>query len=259
MYRRRDKWRESYDRIGAALYRFRTPYAAQFIEKLVANSCLSNGRILDLCTGSGQFACALSDHVDQITAVDGSKDMLSLAETRENIKFVHADINDNAFLQKIAQHGFSHITVARGLHWIDDEALRHYTSRVLDSYGTFITAASGYSDKNPWIKKLHNLSRDIHDTQSEGPDWRGTKRLPDFGLPLVNTVKIYARMRAPVQAVAGAIMFRAGVPNQFKKDRQTLQDYFRDVDERSKYILQPYATDGMLDTIVVANAFIFKK
>jgi predicted TPR repeat methyltransferase len=117
---------------AAGYYGYRTPYPAAFFD-LMADRCAisTNSRIIDLCTGRGEVALGLADRADSVLAVDSSSEMFRLATPHEHIKYLAADVNAPEFIQGLAGHRATHITVGRAMHWIGERVLSDLAAHAL--------------------------------------------------------------------------------------------------------------------------------
>jgi ubiquinone/menaquinone biosynthesis C-methylase UbiE len=226
---------------------------------VVARASIKDGIVLDLCTGHGQYAKALSKHVRHVTAVDGSKDMLAHSKPEQNITFVLADVNGPQIREQLLDRQYTHVTVARGLHWVSDDALQHYTTRVLRPDGAIITASSGYSAENPWALALYDLKLRLKREAQLKYDWRGINRLPKFGFALVELIELRVRASVHWRQAVGAILFRGGVPSHAKQNSASFQSYMAEVDACGRAIMEPYMKDSRVDAEIAMTAYVFRR
>lgn len=81
----------------------------------------ANNQAWDCATGSGQVAKVLAPRFDEVTATDISKEQLSHAPQKTNIRYLEAPAEDS----ELPADYFDLITVAQAIHWFDID--RFYT------------------------------------------------------------------------------------------------------------------------------------
>jgi SAM-dependent methyltransferase len=247
-----------YDAFAAEHYKFRTPYGPRYIQMLVAKAKMDRGRVLDLCTGHGQLAHALAPFVDAVTAIDGSPAMLAHAKPAANVTYLCHDVNGPDIRNALDGQRFSHVTVGRGLHWIDDATLMHVLNNLVAPQGAMITAASGYSMRNPWLRQLRQASISADQTRAMTPrDWQGFKRLPAMGYAMADQVVHAVKLSLPWQLVAGESIFKGAVSDAFRKDPQACRRYQQNFFAQAEQILKPFMQDGKVQAQVSMSAFIY--
>src|SRR5437868_4390317 len=72
-----------YDRFASIYDRYFGTYARRVVpalERLLLGSLPGKARILDVCCGTGQLATALTERGFIVTGIDGSREMLRLAQ-----------------------------------------------------------------------------------------------------------------------------------------------------------------------------------
>lgn len=115
----------------ASVYsKFRPRYPARLYEFLY-DHCTAFGQALDMATGNGQVASALSTHFNKVFATDISQSQIDQAHQAENISYSlqraeSTDFEDNSF---------DLITVGQAYHWFDFEAFGKEANRLLKPEG----------------------------------------------------------------------------------------------------------------------------
>lgn len=126
----------------------------KFIKHKIIKEINFNGKVLDLCTGTGDIAGLISKKYRcNITGLDFSTEMLKIAESRySNIKFIEGDCTDLPF----ENNSFDYIIISFGLRNIEDynKALDEIY-RVLKPNGSFIHLDFG--KKNPIANIVYNF------------------------------------------------------------------------------------------------------
>lgn len=137
--------------------RFRPHYPAEMIQYIMSN-VTQHHTALDVATGNGQVAVALSPYFKEVYAVDISEKQLSNATQLYNVHYKVASAEDLGFKDS----AFDLITVAQAIHWFDFNTFYKEVNRLLNSNGVFVVL--GYALFSAGLeadKVLHHLYREI--------------------------------------------------------------------------------------------------
>lgn len=116
---------------------FRPHYPQEMIE-YIASLVKDRGEALDVATGNGQVAAALSSYFRQVYGTDISRKQLDNATQKDNIIYKEEPAEHTGFADK----QFDLITVAQAIHWFDFDAFYKEVYRLLKPDG--ILAVMGY-------------------------------------------------------------------------------------------------------------------
>jgi len=143
---------------GASAYytEFRPKYPPELFSRLIESFHLNGqGRLLDLGTGTGMIAIALSPHVGQVVAVDPAPEMLHEAQRQTGL----AQVANITWLQQGAEEispalgEFQLVTIGRAFHWMQRDLVvdRSY-ALVADGGGLAIldTHEDPWKSTEPW-------------------------------------------------------------------------------------------------------------
>lgn len=137
--------------------RFRPHYPAEMIQYIMSN-VTQHHTALDVATGNGQVAVALSPYFKEVYAVDISEKQLSNATQLYNVHYKVASAEDLGFKDS----AFDLITVAQAIHWFDFNTFYKEVNRLLNSNGVFVVLGYGlFSAGLEADKVLHHLYREI--------------------------------------------------------------------------------------------------
>lgn len=126
---------------------------------------------LDVATGNGQVAIALSKHFDTVYATDISEKQLLQAPKVLNVIYK----NQSAEATDFHDRQFDLITVAQAVHWFDFNKFYAEVSRILKADGIIAIIGYGLLSTNPHSDKIlldfyHNIV---------GPFWDAERRYLD--------------------------------------------------------------------------------
>jgi ubiquinone/menaquinone biosynthesis C-methylase UbiE len=135
---------------------FRPKYPPALFAKLVEVFQLNGqGRLLDLGSGTGMIAIALSSYFQQVIAVDPAPEMLSEAQRQASL----AQATNIIWLQQGAEQvtptlgNFQLVTIGRAFHWMQREQVLERTHILLDDGGGLAildTHEDPWKSTEPW-------------------------------------------------------------------------------------------------------------
>ena len=178
----------------AAYYGHRIPYHPQLISDLAQSLAVTeNSRLLDLCCGTGELATGFIDHVGRIFAVDGSREMLSLAVRHEKIAYAQCDVNAETFR---APEPVDHIIVGRAVHWINPKGLANQVEANLRDGGKIAVCSVRWRAADDWREPYCRvLYRYRAASNRANFDYTGKTILGAIGFTAVDDVAITAQFR----------------------------------------------------------------
>lgn len=133
------------------------------------------GRILDLGTGTGEWARRLAPHALQVDAVDVSPAMLALARSlpggnRENLRWVQGRAAE------VDLDGpYDLVSAGDSIHWMDWERLFPRLRDVMSPSG-WLVLLGREDDRGPWRHAVSALIPRF----SRNRDWEGVEVLPEL-------------------------------------------------------------------------------
>ncbi|MEM7515378.1 MAG: class I SAM-dependent methyltransferase [Planctomycetota bacterium] len=131
--------------------------------------------VLDVGTGSGQAALALSERFDQVFATDISEEQIAHAAQAENIRYFAAP----AEASSLPDNSVDAVTVATALHWFDFSRFWDEVRRVSRPDGIFCGWAYHLIEGDPEVDRV--LLRPLYDLID--PYWAEGNRLTLRGYP----------------------------------------------------------------------------
>src|SRR5690606_8514093 len=115
----------------AGLYaQFRPSYPKEMIDYIVSQ-VTDKETALDVATGNGQVAGALSEHFKKVFATDISQKQLDNAIKKDNIVYSVSPAEKTDFNAQT----FDLVTVAQAIHWFDFDAFYKEIYRILKPNG----------------------------------------------------------------------------------------------------------------------------
>jgi ubiquinone/menaquinone biosynthesis C-methylase UbiE len=162
--------KDNFTAVASGYSKFRPHYPDEMIDYIV--SLVSNRETaLDVATGNGQVAVALSKHFEQVIATEISEAQLQNAMPSDNITYKLAAAEDMPF----DAQAFDLVTVAQAVHWFDFDRFYAEIRRVLKPDGIIAVTGYGLFSTNPGSDKI---LRDFYDN-IVGPYWDAERRYLD--------------------------------------------------------------------------------
>lgn len=149
---------------------FRPSYPPGMIEYIVS-FVQDKKTALDVATGNGQVAIALSKYFDKVYATDISEKQLENAQHADNITYLKSKAEETDF----DDNQFDLITVAQAIHWFDFDAFYKEVKRILKPDGIFAVIGYGLLQTNEHSQKI--LDRFYYEIV--GPYWDAERRYLD--------------------------------------------------------------------------------
>lgn len=150
--------------------KFRPTYPKEMVGKIVS---LTKGKkaALDVATGNGQLAVALSDNFDTVYATDISDNQLLHAKRVLNVIYKKMPAETTDFEDNF----FDLITVAQAVHWFDFDVFYKEIHRILKPDGIFAIIGYGLMNTNPDTDKI--IQKFYHEIV--GPFWDEERKYLD--------------------------------------------------------------------------------
>ena len=155
----------------AGLYaQFRPSYPKEMIDYVVSQVA-DKETALDVATGNGQVAGALSEHFKKVFATDISQKQLDNAIKKDNIVYRVSAAENTDF----DANTFDLITVAQAIHWFDFDVFYKEIHRILKPNGVFAVLGYGLLYTNAGADRI------LHDfyTNIVGPYWDPERKYLD--------------------------------------------------------------------------------
>ncbi|KAK9696213.1 trans-aconitate methyltransferase 1 [Basidiobolus ranarum] len=211
------------------LYRYHEKHGGKFVTAL------------DIGTGTGQVAVALSAKFLQVHAIDPSSKMLEAAESRDNI---HYSFGQGEDLSQFESGTIDIITVSEAFHWLDHSKFFQEIRRVMASQATLMVI--GYT--NPTIIEYPEASRKLqaHEERIAPLHEKGRKHLASLyrgiDIPFADVRRSYYHPADP-QSILRSEMNVDELRN-FMKTYGSYKIYC------SKYPHEPDVVDAVIESIV---------
>lgn len=149
---------------------FRPHYPQELIDH-VLSFVQNRDTALDVATGNGQVAIALSKHFHTVYATDISEKQLLQAPKVLNVIYK----NQSAEATDFGNHQFDLITVAQAIHWFDFNKFYTEVNRILKPDGIIAIIGYGLLRTNPHSDKI---LLDFYHT-IVGPFWDAERKYID--------------------------------------------------------------------------------
>lgn len=162
--------KDNFSTQAKAYSQYRPYYPQEMIEYIVS---FVNGRneALDVATGNGQVAGALSPYFKMVYGTDISRKQLDNTVKADNVIYKE----ERAEVTSFGESRFDLITVAQAIHWFDFDAFYKEIYRILKPDGVFAVLGYGlFSATGDAGKLLNHFYYDI-----TGPYWDAERRYLD--------------------------------------------------------------------------------
>lgn len=137
--------------VDASLYAKARPTYPDALISYLLSITKSFHTLWDVGTGNGQLAALLAPYFDQVIATDISKEQLTNAIQKSNIKYLVQPAESSSFKDQSVDL----ITIAQAVHWFDLDKFYNEVKRVLSPNG--VIAVVGY----PLIKVNEEIDKVI--------------------------------------------------------------------------------------------------
>lgn len=221
-------------------YHLRTPYPPELTDMLLDLDSGDRGPVLELGCGTGEITRALAPHVSRIDAVDISAPMLERARSMPggdapSIRWIESPAESLAY-----DGPYSLVVSGDALHWMDWEVVVPAVRDALSPDGRLVIVSAGEApsasdDAILELIRQHSAIQDHH-------PYTLAEELAKRGLFDVAGQHDSARMpfRRSVTEYVDGLHATSGLP----RDRMAAPD---DFDREVRAILEPQATDGLLE------------
>jgi ubiquinone/menaquinone biosynthesis C-methylase UbiE len=240
------------DTLVARSYKYRPPYHPKFIDNLAAKVCLNKSdSALDLLCGQGEISTKLSSHCKYVIGVDGSRRMLDLATTADNIKYLIGDVNHPDFINIFNGETFSHCFIGRAIHWISEDSLTEIRKRLLDKSAWLVTMQGGYDRNNPWLKSYNAVIENFASKGSRS-DLISREKILNSGFSYHEPIGANFNLKLSINFLYGsALSYRPAVTHILKMHET-------EVKSELKNALSKFLVDGFLVANISNSGFIYK-
>jgi ubiquinone/menaquinone biosynthesis C-methylase UbiE len=153
-----------------AYARFRPHYPDEMI-RFIVSQCSGDETALDVATGNGQVAVALSAHFHRVFATDISAKQLENATRPDNVEYRMEPAESTSFEDR----QFDLVTVAQAIHWFDFDQFYSEVYRILKPNGIVAVMGYGLLKTNPGT----DIILDYFYNSVVGPYWDRQRRYID--------------------------------------------------------------------------------
>lgn len=232
-------------------YRFRIPYPPQLFDKLAERLGIGpSTAVLDLCTGTGEIACALAAHAGSVLGVDESAAMLARATAHPKVGYLRHDINSESLAQVLGPRKFEILTVGRAIHWIDQAALGRIVASNLRPGPQLVVLGAGWSRQTPWRSRFDALARRYRDARAP-TDYRGREKLAKLGAAPVETVEARRQVRCGLEYLVRQAMSYSSAAQAIAADLPAFR-------QELESLLAPFMQAGALTGTTVGWADVHR-
>ena len=143
LYQKKHRMKDNFSKQAVAYSKFRPEYPDAMIDYIVS-FIKDKTAALDIATGNGQVANALSKHFELVYATDISDNQLQNAVQAGNIIYKKEPAEKTSF----DNQQFDLITVAQGIHWFSFDDFYKEIYRILKPEGYFAVLGYGLFSTN---------------------------------------------------------------------------------------------------------------
>ena len=234
----------------ARFYRYRIPYPPElFVEFCARLGVDESTRVLDLCTGNGEIATALADHVGSVVGVDASSPMLAQAMQHPRVRYLLHDINSEALPETLSQRDFGLLTIGRAIHWLAPDSLRRLVESSLAPGAGIAILGAGWSGSTPWLGTYRAL---IHRYRSApSPDFRGLEKLARLGAQRIEVIDVGRTVRCSLDHLVRHAL-------SYSNSTQAILSDLAAFRAELASLLAPYVQSGMVTGSIVGWAEVHR-
>lgn len=237
----------------ASFYHYRSPYLADFFLEISVRLKLGHySKLLDLCCGRGELSEGLSKYVGTVSAVDGSKKMLSHSINKDNISYHLCDVNqcNLPFVDT-----FDCIAIGTAIHWVRDYALLQICNLHLNPGGYLLITHRGLDfSGEKYFETFESINQRFGKKRKRKLDLTGRSKLLSLGFDEVDSM----RMTTPVSLDLNFLYMNQlslAYGNFYKKTFHEPLGYKNALMES----MRPFANEGGLHAKLFNFAVIYKK
>ncbi len=163
--------KNSFRKISLVYDEVRPDYPSELIEMIIAFSHLpSNGRVLEIGTGTGKATKKFAEKGYQITALDISEELLSIAKTNlslyPNVQYLVSSFED----AKVMNGEFDLVFAAQAFHWIDP-SIGFVKAHSCLKEGGYLALFSNFQEKNTDLERAMRLLYQKYCPQYPGDEY----------------------------------------------------------------------------------------
>jgi SAM-dependent methyltransferase len=232
----------------------RPPYGPAFFAVAAERLGLDRSqRLLDVGAGPGILAIGFEPYCREVIGVDPEPAMVEAARAAAErdaspVAFVEGRFEDVA--PKLG--AFDVVTIGRAIHWLDPEPARTALDCAVAARGRILVChASSVSDgRNPWLKAF-NAVRDRWKADRPQHD----RRAFFGGGPFVpsGTIRVEGTYAVRVERFADRLL------SMSTSSPERLGDEVPAMKSDMRAALAPFATDGVIQDVVEAEAEVFER
>ncbi len=235
--------------------RCREPYPPNFFSQAAEQLGLTGREhLLDIGCGPASLAIGFAPYVADVTAIDPEPGMMAAARVAAERASVPLSFVAGRIEQFAAEQRFEVVTIGRALHWLDREATVPVLQRIVAPCGHILICGSISVDSpdHPWVKPYDDVRR----TYAEDPEqkmyrikdkeWFAGSRFHEAG-----TLKAAAEYKVTIADMIGRALSKSNTsPEVLGERRPTFE-------AELTAVLEPFASEGMLEERIVAHAAVF--
>lgn len=237
--------------------RFREPYPPGLFSSVAERLDLNHSvKLLDAGCGPGLLAIGFAPYVGSCTGVDPEPGMIRAAQAAADDAGVKLRLIEGRLEDLPASIGtFQMVTIGRALHWMDREAALAVLDRIVQVDSVLITCGTrtARTGGNPWLAPYDEVRRawsedrgarryDIdHDAWFAGSRFR-----------VADEITLTHRHRVTIADLTGRALSKSNTSPQVLAHRQAA------FESELRKVLEPYATDGLLNEDIVAVATVMR-
>ncbi len=236
------------DRSIVEAYHHRPPYPSESFDILAGLIRGEPRRVLDVGCGIGYIARNLVDRVEEIDAVDFSRNMIEMGKTLPNGNNPHVHWLFGPVEEVELNPPYALVTAGESLHWMDWNTVLPRFHRILTPRG-YLAIIEKDSVPEPWFAGLREIIPQ-YTTNKDFYPFDMIKALEHHGL----FQKVGEKTTAPVPFVQSIDDYIESFHsrNGFSRDRMS-PEQAAGFDQDAKRILLEAYSDGVLNMQVVAN------
>jgi SAM-dependent methyltransferase len=237
----------------ARYYKDRIPYHPELFAEVAWRLNLDQqSRLLDICCGTGEVAAGFAEHIGKVFAIDGSAEMLAIAQRNDKIVYAKCDVNADTYQ---APESIDHFVIGRAVHWVSPQGLAALVSRNLAALGKIVVCSVQWQAKGDWRPVHRAVLRESNGEKTGGQhDYTGEETLASIGYRAVDGFAIAADHSLDVPGLA-----RLTLAEAYGASLENLSTNRADFEVRLASAMSPYLRDGSLALEATSWARIYER
>jgi len=237
--------------------RLREPYLPEFFAAASERIKLrGQEKLLDVGCGPGLLAIGFAPYVGTVTALDPEPAMVVAAQNAAAQAGAAISFSLSRLEEFISPEPYDVVVLGRMLHWLKRDAALQVLSRIVAESGHILTCAA-FNEKSglsPWVKPYEHVRCSWAD-DPEQKFYRIDERdwFAESDFQYAGDVSVVGRQEVTIDGLIGRALSKSNTSPEVVGIRR------EEFEAQLRAVLQPFATNGVLQEQIVNRARIFSR